>query len=81
MSERVLKILLSELKTVRLVCAKCGGTAEMTVVQLGGRNNVACPVCNTVYQSLSQLISLARSIEFLRQQQELQLEFVIPDPS
>ena len=30
MSERILKVLLSELQTVRIICKKCAAVAEMT---------------------------------------------------
>ncbi|HYH66571.1 MAG TPA: hypothetical protein VD866_17890 [Urbifossiella sp.] len=51
MSRRLLAFLLSELKTVRLICQRpqCGAVTEMSVESLGARfanRTPGCPVCN-----------------------------------
>lgn len=53
MSRRLLAFLLSELKTVRLICPRpqCGGVAELSVESLAVRfgatvRQPACPLCN-----------------------------------
>jgi hypothetical protein len=50
MSEIVLKMLLSELETIRVVCKHCGTASEIPIVRLyqqpGRSHGVRCPGCN-----------------------------------
>jgi uncharacterized paraquat-inducible protein A len=48
MSETTLRILLGELTTVRIVCAQCGGAAEVPADRLDqAQHAIACPGCGT----------------------------------
>ena len=89
MSRKLLAFLLSELKTVRIICAKCGGTAEMTVKQLGARSGLSCPACrNELIEDAygptkHPLFALGKAIEHLQDgaPQPFKIEFVLPDES
>jgi hypothetical protein len=88
MSRRLLAFLLSELKTVRLICQnpKCGRVAEMTPEKLAVGNH-QCAFCNFDFAEtgrptvipldmLGKAILAAQAIE-----KQVQVEFVIPDPN
>jgi hypothetical protein len=87
MSRNLFAFLLSELKTVRIVCEKCKGTAEMTIEQLGQRSDLYCPACRSelaVFSGRSQphpLATLVKSIDVLQKgvQPPFQVEFILPD--
>lgn len=92
MSERVLKILLSELKTVRLKCQRqtCKSVVEVSVERLEqmfeGRDAPACPVCQGSYQHIdgsrpSPFAHFAVAVKRLQQcKDSVEIEFVMPDP-
>lgn len=82
MSEHLLKFLLSELSTVRLVCrAKhCGMVAEMPVEKLAAKQHGACPFCgqefgSTALQEFGQQLLRVRE---LHQRGVVDLQFVLP---
>jgi hypothetical protein len=88
MSEKLLKILVGELKLVRLVCTKsdCGAVAEVTIEQLTGGKEPACPICHTSYQTtmpgggLDALTMMAVGLQTLAKASErFTVEFVLPD--
>lgn len=90
MSRRLLAFLLSELKTVRVICPRkeCGSITEVSIDRLRAKFEFAsCPVCNhdilpAAGGPNNPLHRLAKAID------ELQsvgvgdhIEFVLPDPS
>ena len=84
MNETVLKILLEELKMVRLVCKVCGTVTEIAVKELSlERYLFRCPGCpNAVFQDVDKKIdSLARLEnafrELAKQNAVFGVEFVI----
>jgi len=91
MSETVLKFLLSELATIRIVCKKpgCGKIVEMPLADLVPANQarvfLTCPFCGTGYdptgQGVSRLhllaVGLAR-VQELADQKLVDVEFVLP---
>lgn len=87
MSERVLRILLSELTRVRLCCKNdgCGTTFEMALTDLAKRSYESCPVCKKPLVAFPKnehcygLDDLAKAIAFLNGQGALEVEFVLPD--
>lgn len=54
MSELILRILLSEIKTVRVICRSCGAIVEVEVADIPRRfENGACPFCQVCFKTLS----------------------------
>lgn len=89
MSERILKVLLSELATVRLRCKHdgCGTVFEMPLRSLADRKYEKCPVCARPLVEFPKnehcygLNDLAKAIAFIETQKNLGVEFVIPEQS
>lgn len=87
MSRKLFAFLLSELKTVRIICQKCGGTAEMTVEQVSQRSALNCPACRSELADFNggqhPLFSLTKAIDHLQKgvKPPFQVEFVLPDES
>lgn len=90
MSRKLFAFLLSELKTVRLVCqrAGCGGVLELTVKRLAENPPApACPLCRTewfgpVGMSANPLAQLAAAAQAVAANAgSVQVEFVLPDPT
>ena len=94
MSRSLFAFLLSELKTVRLVCQKphCGGVTELSVEkvaqrfgQVNAHDSPCCPVCNTPFDGVglgpqNQIAVFARSVLNLAAVTgSLQIEFILPD--
>ena len=88
MSKKLLSFLLSELKTVRVICKRllpgdkpCGGIVEVTIERLGKMTK--CPLCNgdlVVNGGSQRLFNFAHVVrELLDDSPLFQLEFVIPD--
>lgn len=83
MSRKLFALLLSELKTIRIVC-KCGAAIEMSIVQAIASNDRKCPGCNEWVINegrAGQLAALATTINQLQGQTPLQIEFILPDKS
>jgi len=88
MSERVLRVLLSELATVRIRCLRpeCGMVYEMTLAAMKDRNFTACPCCrqplvlHTKGEFGYDLSDLAKTIAYLANAQAgtVGVEFVLP---
>lgn len=88
MTETTLKILLSELTTVRIRCRKgtCRGVVEVPTDDLVKltRNSATCPICSEALVTtrdahLDQLPSLGRAIKaVLALKDECVLEFSVP---
>jgi hypothetical protein len=85
MSEKLLKLLLSDLNTIRIVCRKCGAAVEVPIDRLGNAGDVFCPGCpsngKTVLRSASgdDLGNLAAAIIRLKQVKDVEIEFVVPE--
>ena len=90
MSERLFKFLLTELKTVRLICPHCTGVIEVSVKELGKRfdSNPACPLCSKPFVTMepgpdklsTALGRLADAIlELQHDKRAVKVEFVLPD--
>jgi hypothetical protein len=93
MSEKVLKLLLSELEKLRIVCRKCGAAMEIPIDRLGNAGEVFCPGCpsgqptssnptgKTVLRSAKgdELLNLATAIMKLKQAKDVEIEFVVPE--
>lgn len=86
MSEHVLRVLLSELRTVRLRCQHdgCGIVFEMTLTDLAVRNFNGCPCCKRPLVTMLKdersfdLMDLARAMQFIADAKTVGVEFVIP---
>lgn len=89
MSDRVLKFLLSELKTVRIICPHCEAVAEMPIDRLATRFETErkCLGCGESYgfgdhgnpldrlgKVIAEFFALQRNTKFP------DIEFVLPDP-
>jgi hypothetical protein len=85
MSETVLKILTSELKTIRIKCRnkKCGAIVEGDVGDIHKlMSEGKCKFCNQSFRQGNEhpVIDLARAINVLAGMEEtLQVEFVVPE--
>lgn len=80
MSETVLKVLLSELTTVRIFClsSTCGGTIEMGVDKLEGLDPKAeCPVCKGFLRFDSSYLKLIGQAIREAKEGKRKIEFVI----
>ena len=86
MSETILKVLIDELKVIRLVCKKCAAALEMPLGKLDGNGNIqslACPACGTGYRLSKDyrsdaLAKLADAVQELAKSSDCQIEFVLP---
>jgi hypothetical protein len=80
-SEKLFRFLLSELKTIRVICKNgvCGAIVEVPVDQaIKTFRNDQCPVCHKSFVPAS-IMSLAIAIQELNQKKdEVDVEFVIP---
>jgi len=88
--ERVFKIMLEDLKVLRLVCARdgCGAVIEMSLEQFLRESHHQCPACGNSYRttqadgSPSPLAMMAKGIHALAKSKEtFRIQFVIPDKS
>lgn len=91
MSRKLLAFLLSELGTVRLICAHCKAVLEIKTEQLATRfnNEPKCGACGTSYglsigpeNLLAQLGKAIANIQVVSKNATVpQIEFVLPDES
>ena len=89
MSRKLFAFLLSELKTVRVLCPKCNAVTELTVEQMGFRfDDLQCRVCRhdlngfTGPNGENRLSQLGRAIHAIQSLPgSTQVEFVLPDES
>jgi hypothetical protein len=84
-SERWLKFLLSELKTIRIVCKKCKTKIEMDIDAVN-KKGLNCPCGAMLIDGQAQpdivtIATLAKDVGILQQSQAFELEFVLPDMS
>lgn len=91
MSRHLLVFLLSELRTVRLICTRCGVVSEMTIAKMSTHMDPAkCPSCHEDLCPLSErdrkstgedtnpFRMLGQAIESLAREKTVQIEFVLP---
>src|SRR5437870_13180410 len=91
MSETILKILLSELQTLRIVCKSCGAVVEMRVGSFdrkGKQGEMRCPGCNIEIRvgradqnhapPADALDSLADAWKKLAAMPNVDIQFVVP---
>ena len=54
MSEKITRYLLSEIKTIRVVCKKCGGVVEMPILSASDAltSQMTCRFCNADFERL-----------------------------
>lgn len=93
MSRKLLAFLLSELETIRVICQRCKGIAEMPVAEIAECYKTAdtppkCPFCDHVFVGVyamhkgNKLVKLAEAIIELRDLKDgIEIEFVLPDAS
>lgn len=87
MGETILRIKLSELKTIRIVCKKCGTVVEFPTERAGARYkgwNGECRDCKTPFVSsktpeFEGFAALSAAFENLTNVADMEVEFIIPD--
>ena len=91
MARRLFALLMSELETIRIVCHKCGGAAEVTLERLAQRKDARCQLCGEDFKPPEtgnpgqQVIQnpyalLAMAAIAIRERKELaEVELVVPD--
>lgn len=89
MSRKLFAFLLSELKTLRIVCKKCGSVIEMNLETTDLKKGLNCPTClhtelvsanDAANRSLITLSSLVDAINGLnKSSKSYEVEFVLPD--
>ncbi len=83
MSKKLFSFMLGELSIVRLICnqPKCGAIAEMPIARLVRAASVKCPCCQMPYEDENDgpLKMLGKAIHQLKQQKDVDVEFVLPD--
>jgi len=88
MVEKIIKIPLAELRTVRFACQRhnCGGVAEVAVERLGALPGaVLCPSCNTAFKfkqvgAVDGLKALGMVLASMSNEDDVSVEFLIHDP-
>lgn len=83
MSEKLFKFLLSELKTVRFRCVKCGTVTEMDIDKAEVRlQDPRCPVCKEAWGTVdpNHFVNFAAAVRGIRGRTDVvEVEFVLPD--
>ena len=85
--EKTITIQLAELKTIRFVCAACGGVAEIPTERLTSlTRQPRCPACAEQFDTdapgptIADLKSLGTAMQKLIGRQGYSVEFVLPAP-
>lgn len=91
MSETLLKILIDELCTLRIVCDRCGTVLELPIDKLDGGGQVMdlfCPCkCGPAYRipsthrsdAFAKLADAVRELKHLGQSHGCKIEFIFPE--
>jgi hypothetical protein len=83
MSEKILKVLLSDLHTVRVLCKQCRAIVELSLEDLAKKYQSGyCPICKAclVAPSDNTIVDLSNAIRGLQElHQHLNIEFLLPD--
>jgi hypothetical protein len=85
MSETILRVLLSELETIRIKCKNCGLVYETTVTNLcNGYHLPKCAHCKTVWERPlipdTSFEIFAKALKAMLADSSIEIEFVIPQP-
>ena len=88
MSRKLFAFLLSELKTVRIICPHCGSVSEVALDQIDARfGGAVCHFCTNnlgFSEHQNHLVALAKAIANLQEIQKkaagmaIEVEFVLP---
>lgn len=82
MSKKLFSFMIGELGVIRLICKqpKCGAVAEVDVDRLSKSKTIKCPCCQMIYEDLEtgSLFQLGKAIRALRNNAEVDVEFVLP---
>ena len=88
MAEKIIKVPLDELQTIRFICKRqgCGGVVEFPTARLTGPVGLTCPSCNQPFPvsqigSIGGLRALGMAITNLTGNNDFEVEFVVPDPN
>ena len=85
MSEKIVKLLLDDLKFVRIVCRKCGSAVELPIDKLQNATAAYCPGCPPPNKTLLRssaadpLAGLASILIDLKQNKDIDIEFVVTE--
>jgi hypothetical protein len=87
MGEKVWRLVLKELETIRITCIGCAVATEMSVTRLRLDGlKIVCPVCKkpfsektVIHGGGSYLQSLAEAISELAGNEKIQVEFIVRD--
>lgn len=78
--EKLLKVSLSEIRSIRIFCRECGTGMDIALDRLGTAP-LTCPACRKelrrpdVNRALEQFAS---SVQFLQQNSDLAVQFIVP---
>jgi len=88
MSETVLRILIEELTTLRIVCKRCESSIDVVILKIEPGSKFLCPSCGgdlrraiadpDDYSRLAEAIRNIRSIKSRDEAQIKSVEFVVP---
>jgi hypothetical protein len=84
-TEKLLKLLLSDLETIRIVCRQCKAAVEVPIDRLSNAADILCPGCPPTGKTVlrpakgSDLANLAAAIIRLKQAKDVEIEFVVPE--
>lgn len=85
MSEKVLKMLLGEIRTIRVICQTCETVVEMPVEKLADRfSESACRFCKSEFKApgkadpFKELTHAFKAFEILSD--SVQIELIVPEP-
>jgi hydrogenase maturation factor HypF (carbamoyltransferase family) len=85
MSEKLLKLFLDDLKSIRIVCRNCGSAIEIPIDKLHHASAVVCPGCPPTEKTLlrsaksDNLARLAAALTELKMSKDFNVEFVVPE--
>lgn len=82
MSRKLFAFLLSELKTVRIICKNCNVITELPIADLADKFKAPkCPSCKNSIASENEnpFVLLARSLAWFAGENRVDVEFIIPD--
>lgn len=87
MSEHILKLMLSELTTVRVHCKapSCGGIVELPIGKLSTKyRGGECPLCKTEFVAINDIgdnpffLLEKVALMFAKAEDKVEIEFVVP---
>ena len=78
--EKLLKVSLSEIRSVRVFCRECGTGMDIAVDRLGTAP-LTCPACRKELRRPDEnkaLTEFASSLQFLQRHTDLAIQFIVP---